>query len=63
MSASRAREAATVYTDDTAGLRRAVGRSDPRPTATELLEPSAAHPAWLARAGRRVRERGREVTR
>ena len=55
VSASRARESLTVYTDDKAGLRRAIQRSDPRVTATELLQPSANHPAWVAWVKRRVR--------
>lgn len=55
VSASRARESLTVYTDDIAGLRLAIQRSDPRVTATELLRPSAYHPAWVAWVKRRVR--------
>ncbi len=48
------RESVTVFTDDAIGLRRAVGRTDPRTSATELLGPSAAHPAWAAWLGRRA---------
>ncbi len=55
VSASRARESLTVYTDDKAGLRLAIQHTDPRVTATELLRPSANHPAWVASVKRRVR--------
>src|SRR5207247_156099 len=39
VSASRAREGLTVYTDDKQALRGAIGRSDPRMTATDLVRP------------------------
>lgn len=55
VSASRAREALAVYTNDKASLRLAIQRSDPRVTATELLQPSAHHPAWLAWVRQRIR--------
>ena len=53
VSASRGREAVVVYTDDKAGLARAVGRADPRLTATELVgrppTPPRRHLAALRR--------------
>ena len=59
VSVSRGRERATVFTDDTAALRRAVERSDPRPTATELtaagVPPAPVWRAWVARRVRSVR--------
>ncbi len=55
VSVTRGRESATVLTDDAAGLRRAVEKSDPRTSATELLGPSATHPAWAAWLARRAR--------
>ncbi len=55
VSVTRGRESVTVLTDDRAGLRRAVERSDPRTSATDLLGPSAAHPAWASWLGRRAR--------
>ncbi len=39
VSASRARDGVTVYTDDAAGLRAAVARAEARPTATDLVRP------------------------
>jgi conjugative relaxase-like TrwC/TraI family protein len=54
VSASRARQSLTVYTDDKARLRLAIQRSDPRVTATELMQPSANHPAWLNWVRQRV---------
>ncbi len=54
VSASRGRERVTVYTDDRAALRAAIGRVTPRVTATELVGGhTAAWREWLAR-----RERG-----
>lgn len=55
VSASRARERLTVYTDDKAGLRAAIRRADPRIAATDLLEHSAAHPAWRIWMKQRMR--------
>jgi conjugative relaxase-like TrwC/TraI family protein len=55
VSVSRARESLTVYTNDKAALRHAIQRSDPRVTATELMKPSANHPAWLAWVRQRMR--------
>ncbi len=73
VSATRAREQLFVFTDDREGLRRAIRRSDPRPTATELLCLGEGHPAWQAWRSRRARtlgvtagpdrSRDREVTR
>jgi len=54
VSASRARESLTVYTNDKASLRIAIQRAAPRMTATELVKPSAHHPAWLAWIRQRV---------
>lgn len=39
VSASRAREGVAVYTDDKQALRGAIGRGDPRMTATDLVRP------------------------
>lgn len=39
VSASRARSGVTVYTDDKGALREAVGRSDPRMSASDLVRP------------------------
>lgn len=61
VSATRGRESVTVLTDDAAGLRRAVERSAPWTSATDLLCPAAAHPAWVAWLGRRARGLGRLV--
>ena len=55
VSASRARESLTVYTDDKSRLRSAIQKSVPRVTATELMQPSATHPAWLAWVRQRLR--------
>jgi conjugative relaxase-like TrwC/TraI family protein len=55
VSASRARESLTVYTNDKAALRHAIQKTDPRVTATELMKPSANHPAWLAWVRQRMR--------
>ena len=51
VSVSRGREKVTIYTDDVVGLRRAVGRTDPRPTATELVRDDrlVGWRAWVAR--------------
>jgi conjugative relaxase-like TrwC/TraI family protein len=61
VSATRARERLLVFTDDKEGLRRAIMRSDPRPTATELLHLGENHPAWLAWRSRRSRILGVSV--
>ena len=55
VSASRARESLSVYTNDKAALRYAIQRTDPRVTATELMKPSVHHPAWLAWVRQRMR--------
>ena len=55
VSATRGRESLTVFTDDREGLKRAIQRSDPRPSATELVQPSATHPAWVAWLTRRAK--------
>ena len=57
VSASRGRERVTVYTDDQAELRRAVQRTDPRLTATDLVgsEPAVGWRAWVARQAKGVR--------
>ena len=61
VSASRARYSATVYTDDKVRLRRAIERSDPRFTATELLggnqPPVRLWRDWLTRRLRWLRQR------
>lgn len=53
VSASRGRESVTVFTDDKSALRRAILRSDPNLSATELLHahdpPVHIWRAWLAR--------------
>jgi len=53
VSASRARHKATVYTDDKASLRRAIERSDPQLSATELVHgsrpPVRVWRAWVSR--------------
>lgn len=56
VSASRARESLTVFTDDKSGLRRAIARSDPTLSATELTAegPSPIH-VWKAWVARRIR--------
>ena len=60
VSVSRGRERAVIFTDDKLALRRAVQRSDPRPTATELLaEAVPTVPQWRAWLVRRVRSLGR----
>jgi len=51
VSATRGRELLLVFTDAKAELRERVQRTDPRPSAIELLEQSPAHPA-------RARHRG-----
>ncbi len=56
VSASRAKEQVTIYTDDKEALLEAVKRSDDRLTATELIAGAPALPAL-------VREREREQTR
>lgn len=52
VSASRGRESVTVYTDDKGGLRRAIVRTDPVRSGTELLGPGLppghAWRAWVA---------------
>ncbi|MFO0937495.1 MAG: MobF family relaxase [Gemmataceae bacterium] len=49
VSVSRARESATVYTDDAVALRRAIERSDPNLSATELVhENSPPLHVWRA---------------
>ncbi len=50
VSASRARERLTLYTDDKSELRRAVARSDPRPAAVELMGDArrSRRVKWLA---------------
>lgn len=50
VSASRARQRLTLYTDDKAELKRAVARSDPRPAAVELMggDRQARRLKWLA---------------
>jgi conjugative relaxase-like TrwC/TraI family protein len=55
VSVSRGRESATVYTDDTSGLRRAITRTDPHRSATELVRPTVpAKEVWQAWVGRRL---------
>lgn len=53
VSASRARESLAVYTDDKVGMRRAIARSDPTLSATELTmeakPPIHVWQAWVAR--------------
>jgi conjugative relaxase-like TrwC/TraI family protein len=53
VSVSRARESATVYTDDVLSLRSAVERSDPNLSATELVQtrdpPLHVWRAWVQR--------------
>lgn len=46
VSVSRGRRRAVVYTDDKAALREAVRRSDPRPTAVELIEQVPSPALW-----------------
>jgi hypothetical protein len=49
VSVSRGRESVTVYTDNTAGLRRAIERADPHRSATELVRPAVqARAVWRA---------------
>ena len=55
VSVSRGRERALVFTDDVAALHRAVTRSEPRPTATELIRAEVpSRPRWQAWLARRV---------
>lgn len=62
VSASRGRDSVTVYTDDKAGLRRAIERSDPHRSATELVRPAAPAPAvWRAWVRRRLALLGQRV--
>jgi ATP-dependent exoDNAse (exonuclease V) alpha subunit len=62
VSATRARQSLIVYTDDKAGMKQAIQRSDPRLSATELLTPSANHPAWLTSARWRANQRQDRAT-
>jgi len=54
VSASRARESVTVYTDDKSGLRRAIDRSASAMSATELARANPPERVWRAWLARRV---------
>ncbi|MBC7853467.1 MAG: hypothetical protein IAF94_08530, partial [Pirellulaceae bacterium] len=49
VSASRARESVTVYTDDKEALREAISHSDERLSAMDLFHPEHERQEWLVR--------------
>ncbi|MFO0935118.1 MAG: MobF family relaxase [Gemmataceae bacterium] len=56
VSATRARKSLVVYTDDKAGLIRAISKNDPRLSATELMKPAAMRHAWEVKKSRRANQ-------